>query len=97
MESQRQSKIMAVAFGLSHSGDECSEEKAGDLPASWTEALGRVIFRISGIELSNSLDSFRDGDGVEGPGEDGGSGDAAALPGGSAASPEPAGVDQATA
>ena len=97
MAGQKQASIKAVAFGLTHSGETCTEEQAARLPAPWADALSRTVFRISGMDLGDSLDFFRDAPGMDGAGENGGRGDAAPVPSGAAPGPEPAGIDQASA
>ena len=95
MESQKLARVQTVEYGLSHSGETCTPEQAAQLPSTWVDALYQAICRISGMESAE--DSFRGSSGVDGTGEDGGDGDAAAEPERDTADAEPARVDAASA
>ena len=91
LEKQREGRIFAVSCALSHSGETCALDQAGRLPATWTEALADVVFRISGLESAD--DSFRGAPGMDGVGADGGIGDVAAVSGRNAGGGVPGRVD----
>ena len=96
MDAQKTAKVKAVAYALSHSGETCQLEQARQLPSTWIDALARVVFRISGIS-SGDEDSFRVGLGVDGSGEEDGSGDVGAVAGGDPSGADAGGPDQAPA
>lgn len=98
LENQRLARVKTVEFGLSHSGETCTPEQAGQLPSPWIDALAEVIYRVSGMRNPDEdLDSFRGPAGAAGIGEDGRGVDAAAVPGGDSAGADPEGPDAVAA
>ena len=94
MEAQRMAKVKAVAYALSHSGENCDLEQAKGLPSTWIDELARVVYRISGLQ-SGDDDSFRVSVGVDGTGQVNGGDDAGLGPSGNTPGAEPAGANQA--
>ena len=95
LEKQHQSRVMTVQFGLSHGGEECTYEQAGQMPAARVEALARVVQRISGIQVQE--DTFRDGAGMGRVGQNGGHEDAPDVPSRDSAREDAGGPDTAPA